>query len=346
MKLGLFGLVALGLMLAGCASSGPTRPEDIKGVYQIRNAPIPVPYPAFKPSRSKTNQGRTVVASRTHTSSSSLGLITVKRGNTLYSLAQQSGVSVQALVQANQLKPPYTLAVGQKLKVPQHTMIHTVKRGDTGYSISRRYGVTVSKLMRLNGVRKPYRLAVGQSLKIPSAKAAIRPTQTATASSPRVISRTPRSTRRSTPMPVPPPRTGGQFAWPVDGTLASRFGPKEGGLHNDGINILAKGGAAVRAAESGVVVYASNALEGYGNLLLLKHAGGWITAYAHNDRLLVRAGQKVTKRDVIARVGDTGGVQRPQLHFEIRKGRRALDPLQYLERQNAALFVTVRAMGR
>ena len=112
----------------------------------------------------------------------------------------------------------------------------------------------------------------------------------------------------------------------ADGRVIAGFGPREGGLHNDGINIAAERGTQVRAAENGVVVYAGNELRGFGNLLLIKHADGWTTAYAHADKLLVRRGDRVERGQPIATVGQTGNVDRPQLHFEIRRGPRAVDP--------------------
>ncbi|GHF26045.1 hypothetical protein GCM10017044_21120 [Kordiimonas sediminis] len=249
----------------------------------------------------------------------------MQKGDTLYAISRREGVGLQDLVQANKLRPPYALAIGQKLVV--HTSsYHTVRRGETSYGISRQYGINLSDLIRVNNIRKPYTLSVGQKLRIPGG--GVQSASNTAASQPRTTAK--QAPGRTVAIPTPPPRTGSGFAWPVKGTISSRFGPKEGGLHNDGVNILVKRGTAVKAAESGVVVYASNALEGYGNLLLVRHAGGWVTAYAHNERLLVRHGQKVTKGQVIARAGSTGGVATPQLHFEIRKGRRALDPLRYL----------------
>ena len=112
--------------------------------------------------------------------------------------------------------------------------------------------------------------------------------------------------------------------------MLSRFGPKEGGLHNDGINIAVPRGALVRAAQKGVVVYTGNELRGFGNLVLLKHDGGWITAYAHNDAVLVQRGAVVVRGQYIARAGSTGGVSSPQLHFEIRKDGRPVDPMRLL----------------
>lgn len=124
----------------------------------------------------------------------------------------------------------------------------------------------------------------------------------------------------------PPARSASRFMWPVEGRVIAGFGPRQGGLHNDGINIAANAGTEIRAAENGVVVYAGNELRGFGNLLLIKHADGWTTAYAHADRLLVRRGDRVARGQPIATVGQTGNVDRPQLHFEIRKGPRAVDP--------------------
>ena len=322
-------------LLAGCISTSRPSPADIQPVYKIRNSPIPVPSPKWNPRRTRgakatpTTPRRTTTRTRTTASrpvAIGSGQITVRRGDTLYALSRKHGVPVRSLISANGLRAPYALAVGQKLSLPS-ARTHTVSRGETGYSISRRYGVTVSSLMRVNGIRPPYRLAVGQKLKLPGGAASTPRTQTASAPA---ATRSQPTSGRTVALPTPPPRAGSGFAWPVTGKIASRFGPREGGMHNDGINILAKEGTPVKAAESGVVVYASNALEGYGNLLLLKHSGGWITAYAHNERLLVRPGQKIQRGQVVARVGSTGGVRVPQLHFEIRKGRRALDPLRHL----------------
>ena len=131
-------------------------------------------------------------------------------------------------------------------------------------------------------------------------------------------------------VPRPPAVSGKGFIWPVKGRVISGFGAKAKGLHNDGINIAAKRGTPVKAAENGVVVYAGNELRGFGNLLLIKHANGWVTAYAHNDKLLVKRGQKVAKGQRIATVGSTGGVKKPQLHFEMRRGRTPRDPRKYL----------------
>jgi murein DD-endopeptidase MepM/ murein hydrolase activator NlpD len=137
----------------------------------------------------------------------------------------------------------------------------------------------------------------------------------------------------------PPPETvpGGArtFLWPVHGRIIASYGNGPGGTHNDGINIAAPVGTPVLAADAGTVAYAGNELRGYGNLLLIKHANGWMTAYAHNQVLLVKRGDRVRRGQPIARVGATGAVGEPQLHFEIRHGTHALDPGDYLPPEDA-----------
>jgi murein DD-endopeptidase MepM/ murein hydrolase activator NlpD len=123
--------------------------------------------------------------------------------------------------------------------------------------------------------------------------------------------------------------------WPVNGKVISVYGAKVGGQHNDGINIAAPLGTPVRAADNGVVVYAGNELRGFGNLLLVRHADGWVSAYAHCDALLVKRGEQVKRGQVIARVGQTGAVGSPQLHFELRKSGQAVDPTSELGPQGA-----------
>ena len=255
------------------------------------------------------------------------------RGDSIYALSRRHRVSMRAIIEANGLRPPYQLHVGQRIKLPR-PRIHVVASGDTLYGISRRYGVDLFTLARVNDLGEPYTIRVDQRLAVPSAvtRAAVAP--------PTVKSEPPTATATATPAPpsaaprpaglAPPPVSGKGFLWPVQGKVLSGFGPKSKGLHNDGINIAASRGSEVRAAENGVVAYAGNELRGFGNLLLVKHAGGWVTAYAHNETLLVKAGDKVSKGQPIARVGSTGNVTRPQLHFELRRGTRAIDPRRHL----------------
>ena len=134
---------------------------------------------------------------------------------------------------------------------------------------------------------------------------------------------------------APPDRAhaGEGFLWPIEGPLLSRFGPTPGGRHNDGINIAAPVGSAVRAAQDGIVAYAGNEIGGYGNLVLIRHRDGWMTAYAHNESLLVRKGEAVRRGQVISRSGNSGRVSRPQAHFEIRRHGEPQDPLRLLSRE-------------
>ena len=120
--------------------------------------------------------------------------------------------------------------------------------------------------------------------------------------------------------------------WPVRGKVISNFGAKPTGLKNEGINIAVPEGTSVRAAESGVVAYSGNELKGYGNLVLIQHENGWVSAYGYADRLLVKREDMVKKGQVIAKSGRTGPVDQPQLHFELRQGAKPVDPLAHLEK--------------
>jgi murein DD-endopeptidase MepM/ murein hydrolase activator NlpD len=131
-------------------------------------------------------------------------------------------------------------------------------------------------------------------------------------------------------------QAGRGMLWPLRGEIVSDFGGKPGGLQNDGINIGAPRGTPIRAADNGTVVYAGNELRGFGNLLLIRHRDGWVTAYAHAEELLVKRGDQVRRGQAIARVGSTGNVATPQLHFEVRKGSRPLNPRDYLGPQTAS----------
>ena len=128
-----------------------------------------------------------------------------------------------------------------------------------------------------------------------------------------------------------PARSSSKFLSPVKGEIISSYGPKKGGLHNDGVNIRAARGSAVKAAENGVVVYAGNELKGSGNLILVRHADRWMTAYAHLDGVSVKRGDVLKRGQVIGTVGSTGSVDSPQLHFEVRRGTEALNPKLYID---------------
>lgn len=200
---------------------------------------------------------------------------------------------------------------------------HVVKPGETVYRISSMYKIEQGDLKSANGIGPDNSLRVGQRLSIPGDQ----PRDTRVAAAPARPSTGAPTPRSKPPLATPPPATG-DFIWPAEGRIISRFGPKADGLHNDGINIAVPEGTPVRAAQTGVVAYAGNELRGYGNLLLVRHSNGWMTAYAHNGELLVQRGATVTKGQTIALAGRTGSVQTAQVHFEIRRGSQALDPIK------------------
>jgi murein DD-endopeptidase MepM/ murein hydrolase activator NlpD len=286
------------------------------------------------PPLRKPVAGATIAAPATTklaaTSLGTSGAVTyrVLAGDTLYGVARRFAVPVRGVIDANALEPPYGLRVGQVLRVPNPRR-HRVAAGDTLYGVARRYGIEPSRIVSLNRIAEPYAIAPGQSLVLPAAAPAA-----ASTAAPQPVAG--RSARALAKIPAPPPRAGGKFLWPVQGRTIAGYGRKRDGLHNDGINIAAPRGAAVRAADNGVVAYVGNELRGFGNLILVKHAGGWVTAYAHTQDFQVRRGQTVTRGQPIARIGSSGNVATPQLHFEIRKGTRSVDPTRFLGPQRAA----------
>ena len=268
--------------------------------------------------------------------------VTVQRGDTLYSISKRYNVPLRDLIEINNLTPPYTLIIGRQLRLPT-AKFHTVAKGDTLYNISKRYGVDVTTLSRVNHLQAPYTLSIGQRLALPGSvsggevhtPAPVKTTKKSSGFS--FWKTTPKKTAAASTKKTAARKTAtvskyrkSKFAWPLQGTVISHYGTIGKGRNNDGINIKAKLGAAVKAADAGRVAYAGNELKGFGNLILIKHNDGWITAYAHNDRLFVKKGQKVKKGEKIAAAGSTGSVNTPQLHFEIRSGTKALNPLNYL----------------
>ena len=247
----------------------------------------------------------------------SVGTATVQDGDSISMIAQRYKVPLDSLIAANNLQAPYMIHPTQRLTLPP-PRTYKVKRGDTIYEISRLFSTTQTRLVRLNNIQKPYRIKEGQVLKLPM------PEQVMTASGP-----PPKSvqTLKNRVVKKAPQLSGnGTFAIPVKGEIISSYGPKDGGLHNDGINIAAPRGTSVTAAQSGVVAYVGNGIEGYGNLVLVRHDQGYITAYAHLDQVSVQRGSVLSKGQNIGTVGSSGNVKTPQLHFEIRKGTKALNP--------------------
>ncbi len=285
------------------------------------------------------------------------GYIQVERGDTVYAIARRFNVKPSAIIDENDLKKPYALQVGQALKLPSgakalaidapsrqaaaqpvstrrvvaQDKLYQVRGGDTLYSISRSTGVPVTNIASANNLRAPYALNIGQQLLIPQAPtgtAVSRPAPALTASAPSNVE----EIARNASYTPPPAATSSvsMFEWPVRGAIISEYGSGNLGRRNDGVNIAAPVGSPVRAAADGQVVYRGSELEGFGNLLLVKHKDGFVTAYAHNDAMLVKKGDQVRKGQLIAKVGATGAVTTPQLHFEIRQESNAVDPVALL----------------
>lgn len=262
----------------------------------------------------------------------------VQSGDTLSEIAENCGLNTSELASANGLYAPYTLQAGQELTFPRPSS-HTVRRGENLYRIGLRYNINYLDLAAHNGISAPYAIEVGQEIRIPSGQVrtvsldppAIRrepPRQPATRETPVTVESTPPPPQRASPPPVSSgPVT---FQWPIRGDIVSTFGPKPDGRRNDGINIAADEGDSVRAAAAGTVVYAGGELQGYGELVLIRHEGGWVTAYAHNSRLLVAEGDRIEQGQLVAEAGSTGSVDTAQVHFEIRRGVTPEDPMGHL----------------
>ncbi len=257
--------------------------------------------------------------------------------------AKPAATAARPVWQARKVVPDAVSVPGGRL--------HTVKPGETGIAIARAYGVDWGKVAAANGLKPPYTLEVGMRLLLPSASQAAAMTVEERARAftlniddiitggepaspgPRVPARKPGAAAPAVAAATPLPAIPGaapQFRWPVDGRILSGFGAKPNGRFNDGVNLKASAGSAVRVAADGIVAYAGDDIPGFGNLILVKHADGYVTAYAHNEALLVARGQRLKQGEVIARAGATGAVSEPQVHFEIRHNRAAIDPVKVI----------------
>jgi murein DD-endopeptidase MepM/ murein hydrolase activator NlpD len=236
--------------------------------------------------------------------------------------------------------------------------VHVVNHGDTLLSIARRNHISVAELTRANHLEPSAKLSLGMKLIVPGAKtaAAVAPaaapvavaaaqpvaapvppvTKLAAAETPqkaRLAQATPNAEEPAVESPVKAAEATGAlptFRWPARGKVITAYGAKSNGKANDGINLAVPEGTPIKAADDGVVAYSGNELKGYGNLVLIRHSNGYVTAYAHASELMVKRGDTIKRGQVIAKSGQSGEVQSPQLHFEIRKGSSPVDPLQFL----------------
>lgn len=343
-KRGLFSalLVLFGLSLTACAGNSAPWWDAQYGYQNPSNA-----------SNYRNTSTRTPAKRPGHRISPRTYSVTVASGDTLSQIAANHDVKTSELAAANGLSRPYHIYSGQKIvvpakgsramrspqqratyarPVPRSTLsqriparrqrarddTYVVQRGDTLYGVGRKYKMRAGDIAAANGLSNENKLYVGQRLKIPGAIGTSN-TRVAGGFVP---------TPRSKPTLVAPPPSSGVFLWPAEGKILSKFGAKGNGLHNDGVNIAVAEGSPVRVTQNGVVAYVGNELKGYGNLLLVRHDNGWVSAYAHNKELLVTRGQTVRKGDLIALAGQTGSVTSPQVHFELRKGAKPVDPLK------------------
>jgi murein DD-endopeptidase MepM/ murein hydrolase activator NlpD len=244
--------------------------------------------------------------------------ITIQRGQTLSEIAHSYHVPMRVIAEANGLSPPYHIQVGRTLVIPGAGPPRLAAAPASVAALSPAPRPEVPRPMTGPDLPPP------AALEHPSVSAA--PLAPPAAPPPPEI---PGSSDSGTAA-IPPASGAGAFLWPVRGHVLATYGSKSDGSHNDGINIAAPRGTAVQAIDAGVVAYTGNELRGYGNLVLVKHANGWISAYAHCDAILVKRGEKVGRSQVIARVGSTGNVSEPQLHFELRRGQHAVDPREFL----------------
>jgi len=289
--------------------------------------------------------------------------IQVAKGNTLLSLSRQYDVPVEEIMSANNL-PDGHLHVGQELVIPgarrkateaktrvaplavaEETKAQAPKEETKAPTPKDKPDVHVVKTTKIPAPGTS--LAEEEAQQTAKASGAPKkdappPAAPVAASNETTGPSAPGPSTPSTPhvatneqLPTPDPMSGNSFRWPVKGRIVSGFGTKPDGGHNDGIDLAVPQGTSVMAAENGVVAYAGNELKGYGNLILIRHANNWVSAYAHNAEILVKRGDKVRRGQIIANAGATGSVSQPQVHFELRKGSRPVDPTKFMGDQAA-----------
>jgi murein DD-endopeptidase MepM/ murein hydrolase activator NlpD len=280
--------------------------------------------------------------------------IDVMQGDTLYGLARKHGVAVNELMTVNAMTSP-TLKPGQKLILPANKSIARAVPTKAAPALPAVAAAPAALAAPTVAVAKPTKKpvtiaeapaeaapanapAIGKPVLLngaPKQVASIQPAGTAT-DAPAPEAAVPAVTGKAKGTEVA--SAGGavaaatKFRWPVKGKVIANFGARADGTHNDGVNVAVPQGTEVLAAEQGTVAYAGSELKGYGNLVLLRHESGWVTAYAHNEELMVKRGDKVKRGQAIAKAGKTGTVDQPQVHFELRQGQKPVDPAPHMEK--------------
>ena len=316
-------------------------PEPVVESPATGVAQLPAPRPAWE-VRPVDPDARTVADSR----------YTVAPGDTLRRIAEATGAGSEAIARANGLAAPFAIRIGQQLTIPGGRY-HLVRTGQTGIAIARAYGVPWARVVAANALTEPYILRTGQRVLIPGDPAR-RPSAAEraaaftldidsilTGSQPAVAANrpvakpvaTPKRVLAATTPVVGTPPSPGRFAWPVTGAIVRRFGAGAVGERSDGIKIAVPLGTPIRAVADGDVAYVGDGIAALGGLVIVRHGGGWASVYGHAGKLLVRRGQAVKRGDTIALSGETGYADRPELHFELRRGRTPVDPVGQLPRR-------------
>ncbi len=253
----------------------------------------------------------------------------VVAGDTLLSIARQYGVPASSIAQANSLPDNGIVKLGQTLRIPGATASNTRVA-----ALPTANDAMPAKAPEVKPVT-PAPVAAGTppTTLDAQAQAPAAPAPTQVASLPALAGQAGATATDAAAAPAAeetPEEAGSGFRWPARGRIVAGFGRRPNGEQNDGINIALPEGTPIKAAESGTVIYAGNELTGFGNLVLVRHADGWVTAYAHAKEITVARGAEVRRGQVIGTVGATGAVNQPQLHFELRKGSTPVDPLPHL----------------
>jgi len=337
----LVAISLIGLGLAGCADSG--RFGDLFGSTGSTNtAARGDAYGAAAPSASAAHIEAKPLP---HLASAEEGAPGYGAGATRAG-ASPSHYQPMATAPSQSSTVSHRTASAPRGKLVAPSVVHIVAAGETLKSIARSYRKPVAVIARANNLAVNAKVKPGERITIPDMKeasqaspgraepsvsqatsnvAAAESSQTA-----RVVEPTPAMSSQDAVKNAEPAGSLAGFRWPVRGRVIVAFGPKPNGVQNDGINLAVPEGTPIKAAEDGVVAYAGSELKGYGNLVLVRHSNGFVTAYAHASDILVKRGEGVKRGQVIAHAGQTGNVTSPQLHFEIRKGATPVDPSQYL----------------
>jgi murein DD-endopeptidase MepM/ murein hydrolase activator NlpD len=270
----------------------------------------------------------------------------VSPGEGLRGIANKTGAGSEAIARANGLVAPFVIYPGQRLHIPGGRY-HLVRAGETGIAIARAYNVPWSRIIEANDLVEPYVLRAGQRVLIPTTEQSaaerkksfelmvddiVTGGEPALALGGKPVKAVPAPTQLPNPADsyAEPPRLTGAFLWPVNGPVVRRFGPGPSGERNDGIKIAVPLDTPIKASQDGVVAYTGEGVAGLGGLVIVKHGNGWTTVYGHAHQVLVQRGQSVKRGQTIALSGDTGFADRPEVHFEMRKGRTPVDPLANL----------------